>query len=120
MSENKVIDLTYLRDISMQDEEMVMEMIKVFLDGYEEALSEMRDLFESKDWVQLRARAHKFKPNLSYMGITSGIAVIEELENQAKNNNVDLNIDPALTKLKHTCDQASKELRNELEKMNIP
>lgn len=116
MTNKKVTDLSYLRDISTGDEQMVSEMIEVFLEGYRDALSEMRELNESQDWEELRAKAHKFKPNLAYMGIASGTEKILELEEHAKNNNPDLKINTKLTELSDICEQASEELREELKK----
>lgn len=116
MTDKKVTDLSYLRDISTGDDQMVMEMVEVFLEGYREALSEMRELNENENWEALRARAHKFKPNLAYMGISDGTEMIRELEEHAKNNNANLEIASKLTELNAICEQASEELRRELNK----
>lgn len=120
MIDKKVTDLTYLKGISLEDDNMVIEMIEVFLGEYRDALSEMHGLHERGEWGELRASAHKFKPNLAYMGIALGMETIEEVEEHAKNNNAGLKIDSKLNKLQNICEQASKELRQEIENMNIP
>lgn len=98
---------------------MVIEMIEVFLDGYGEALQEMRELNNKENWEELRARAHKFKPNLAYMGISQGTEKIQELEKHAKNNNANLEIGSTLSELDNICEKASEELRQELKNMNL-
>lgn len=119
MNDEKVIDLSYLRDISMGDNEMIMEMIDVFLEGYDDAISEMRAHYVNEQWDELRAKAHKFKPNLAYMGIARGTEKIEELEMQAKEHNSAQSIDSELNELESICEQASSELRQELNDMNV-
>lgn len=118
LTNDRVIDLTYLKEISMGDQGMIVEMIQVFLEEYPDALDEMHQLHNGESWEKLRARAHKFKPNLAYMGIDTGMEEIQELEDHAKNNNPDLAIQSKLTSLKSICEQASKELRQELQKMD--
>lgn len=118
MTNEKVTDLTYLKDISMGDENMVMEMIEVFLEGYDEALTEMHQLYDGESWEALRARAHKFKPNLAYMGIEMGMEKIQQLEDDAKNENPDDAIQNRISNLRSICEQASQELQQELQKMN--
>lgn len=119
MTDKKVTDLNYLRDISTGDDQMIIEMIEVFLEGYREALSEMRELNENENWEELRARAHKFKPNLAYMGISKGTEQILKLEEQAKNNDPNINIGTTLTELSNICEEASSELQLELQKLNV-
>jgi len=118
LTDKKVIDLTYLKEISMGDQEMIIEMIEVFLEEYDDALNEMNRLHNGEKWEELRAKAHKFKPNLAYMGIDLGMEKIQELEEHAKNNNPDLAINSKLSSLQTICTQASDELRQELKKMN--
>lgn len=119
MTNNKVTDLNYLRDISTGDNQMVIEMVEVFLESYEEALSEMQELNDKQNLEELRARAHKFKPNLAYMGISKGTEKIQKLEEQAKNNTSGTEINSTLTDLNHICEEASVELRQELENINL-
>lgn len=118
LTNEKVIDLTYLKEISMDDEGMIVEMIEVFLEQYREALEEMNRLHDGENWAELRARAHKFKPNLAYMGIDSGMEKIQELEDHAGNNNPQFAIQAKLSSLQSICEQASEELKQELEKLN--
>jgi HPt (histidine-containing phosphotransfer) domain-containing protein len=118
LADDRVIDLTYLKEISMGDKDMIVEMINVFLEEYDDALDDMDQLHDRENWEKLRARAHKFKPNLAYMGISVGTKRIEELEQHAKKNNAELAIESKLTALKSICDRASQELRQELQNMN--
>ena len=119
MTNKKVTDLDYLRDISTGDDQMVIEMIEVFLEGYREALNDMRELNEEENWEELRARAHKFKPNLAYMGISKGTEKILKLEELAKSNDSSPDIDSTIADLSSICEEASNELHQELQKMNI-
>ncbi|NGP75483.1 Hpt domain-containing protein [Balneolaceae bacterium YR4-1] len=119
MTNNKITDLDYLRDISTGDNQMVIEMIEVFLEGYREALSDMRELNQEGNWEELRARAHKFKPNLAYMGISKGTEKILQLEEQAKNNEPPVDIGSTISELSSICEEASGELQQELKNLNV-
>lgn len=119
MTNNKITDLDYLRDISTGDNQMVIEMIEVFLEGYKEALSDMHELNREENWEELRARAHKFKPNLAYMGISKGTEKILKLEEQAKNNEPSVDIGSTISELSSICEKASGELQQELKNLNV-
>ena len=84
-NENKHIDLTYLNELSNGSEEFVNKMIEIFIDQTPEALGNLDNYLQEKNWEALKATAHKMKSSISIMGIKQLEGVVSELENNSEN-----------------------------------
>jgi len=91
---DKVIDLTYLKDIADNDNDVIIELVTIFLDQIDEFKDGFAEFFHKKDWRQLAALAHKAKSSVISMGmnelgeddlknleIISKFLLVNELEN---------------------------------------
>ena len=58
-------DLTYLESMSMGSQEMVNEMIQIFLDQIPEFTGGIKDNLDKKDFIALGALAHKAKSSVA-------------------------------------------------------
>ncbi len=65
------LDLTHLCEISGNDTVTMREVIDVFLEHAPALMGELRDHNEARDGAGLRRVAHKLKPMLAYVGMTS-------------------------------------------------
>lgn len=82
---NIVIDLSYLKEVSSDNNEFMIEMIDMFqaqTPGYVEALSAA---VAEKNWKRIAEMAHKIKPTLSFMGIEVAKEEMASIENRARN-----------------------------------
>jgi PAS domain S-box-containing protein len=82
------IDLTYLREISDNNDEFIVQMIEMFLQKTPEALDEMNRSFEQQNWKELRMIAHRIKPSFNYVGasrIQKKLALIENYSETESN-----------------------------------
>jgi len=77
-------DLTYLESMSMGSQEMVNEMIQIFLDQIPEFTEGLQENLEKKDYVALGALAHKAKSSVAVMGMDALAGVLKDLELKAK------------------------------------
>lgn len=77
-------DLTYLESMSMGSQEMVNEMIEIFIEQIPEFTEGLKDLFEKKDYQALGALAHKAKSSVAVMGMNELSAILKDLELNAK------------------------------------
>ncbi len=77
-------DLTYLESMSMGSQEMVNEMIQIFLDQIPEFTTGLNDLLANQDFVGLAAIAHKAKSSVAVMGMDELTTVLKNLEIKAK------------------------------------
>jgi HPt (histidine-containing phosphotransfer) domain-containing protein len=65
----KKTDLTYLLSMTEENNELILEMIDIFIDQVEEIWIEMQDLFNKKDYDSLGKLAHKAKSSVAILGM---------------------------------------------------
>ncbi|MDZ7695130.1 MAG: Hpt domain-containing protein [Balneolaceae bacterium] len=114
MSQQRLTDLSFLEDLGMGDDDLLIEMIEMFLQNTPESLKQIQDYTEQKNWKKVAAEAHKLKPNLSYMGLERARDIIVDIEKTAKNDPDKNRIEHNITKVETICRQAYQELRQEL------
>lgn len=78
------IDLTYLKNMSAGNKELVMEMIGIFKDQVAEFAVEMDQLLANKEYELLGRLAHKAKSSISIMGLTDLATELKSFEILAK------------------------------------
>ncbi|MEA1876138.1 MAG: Hpt domain-containing protein [Bacteroidota bacterium] len=77
-------DLTYLESMSMGSQEMVNEMIQIFLDQIPEFTDGLKDNLTKEDFIALGALAHKAKSSVAVMGMDELSETLKKLEVKAK------------------------------------
>lgn len=77
-------DLTYLESMSMGSNEMVAEMIQLFLEQIPEFTSEMVEFLSKEDFSALGALAHKAKSSVAVMGMDELAGILKTLELKSK------------------------------------
>lgn len=68
-TKHQYIDLTYLESIAEGNQEIIGELIEIFLDQIPEFTLGMTRCFEQKEWKGLAALAHKAKSSVLSMGM---------------------------------------------------
>lgn len=112
-----LIDLDYLDQLSEGDDDFTISMLSYFLENTPGVLNDMKQFYQDKDWKSLRNAAHKFKPQLTFMGIKSVFNEVETIEqNSANEVNTD-EIPELLKKVEAVCIDAMEEIKTELEKI---
>ena len=112
------INLQYLNTRTKSNQELMMEMISLYLEQTPPLVTAMNNGFADKDWVMLHAAVHKMIPSFVIMGIST------EFENMAKEIQEYLGlqeqselIKELVFKLGNICQQSCEELKIELNKM---
>ncbi len=116
METQKIIDLSYLRQLANGSDEFMQTMISIFIAETPAALDNMEKSWERNDWSGIKAMAHKMKPSFGFMGIASMKDVITELEADAERGAYPEVIREKITRIKAACTAAIVELRTELKK----
>lgn len=83
------IDLSYLEEITGGDNEMILEMLDLFISDMPEHLNKIRVHAESKDVEELGKEAHKMKPTTQYVGLTEMYGLVSKLEKFGRDGNFD-------------------------------
>lgn len=112
-----VTDLSYLREVVMGDEEIVIETTKAFLKDTPNVLNNMKAHFTNQEWEKLYKQAHKIKPNLEYMGMKQARELILEIEEQAKSGEPSESLGGKIKELNSICSKAFDELPVKIEEL---
>lgn len=84
--EEKITDLSYLKEMSGNDKSIIEEMIEIFIDQIPEFEEEITTHFDNQDWSKLGAIAHKAKSSVRTMGMEYLGDCLEQLEHFSKGN----------------------------------
>lgn len=76
--ELKTIKLDYLE--SMGGEEIIVELLKVYIDQVPDFEKGIQDHFENKNWIELSHIAHKTKGSISILGMDSLAVDLKKLQ----------------------------------------
>ena len=117
MEKQSITDLSYLREMAMGDEDIVIETTEVFLEDTPDALEKMKAYYANEQWDELGKLAHKIKPNLSYMGMERARELIIDIEEQAKGKNISDDLRDKISEFEDLCRQAFGELTAKVKKL---
>ncbi len=112
-SPNQVIDLTYLTDMSDNDQNFITDMIRSFIHQSPKDLQQIREHFDHKAFDEVANVIHKMKPSITFMGIHELKDMILEMEENAKKNNVSM-LKEQLDMFEFVCQKAVVELEEKL------
>jgi len=85
----KVVDLSYLNSIADGNQEIIKELIEIFIEQLPEFTDGFRECMDKGDWAQLAALAHKAKSSVMSMGMTEiGNIDLKNLELLSKNRRI--------------------------------
>lgn len=88
MINNKsLIDLSYLKSISNNDQAFIEDMLFTFLEDTPAYLEDIRRYYNEKDYLRLYKTVHKFAPTLIFVGATQKNKELDQLEDLAKEEN---------------------------------
>ena len=83
-------DLSYLRSISDNNEEFIMDMMQTFVQAIPGIIDDMHVAMKSKDWEKVSRLAHQIKPSFTLLGVrdlrTSILFIEENGRNRTKLN----------------------------------
>ncbi|NPA37238.1 MAG: Hpt domain-containing protein [Chlorobi bacterium] len=105
----KIINLTYLESISDGDNEIIKELINIFIEQVPEFYEGFDESFENRDWLKIASFAHKAKSSVLSMGM-------EELGNKDLKNLELVCKQMVLNEIENKVDISASEL-NEVEKI---
>jgi HPt (histidine-containing phosphotransfer) domain-containing protein len=73
-------NLTYLKNMSGGNEEVIKEMIGIFIEQVVEIDHDMSQALKEKDWLSLSRLAHKAKSSVAIMGMSELEGDLKKLE----------------------------------------
>jgi HPt (histidine-containing phosphotransfer) domain-containing protein len=113
MNKEKLYDLTYLNEISGGDEAFVQEMINQFIEIVPGIINRLYYFYTNKDWKALASEAHKFSPNLAFVGLQAYSHLLDQIE-QLSNSEVDKSaIQPLISHTEQVCNEVIIQLKQD-------
>jgi len=112
MSEEKLYDLEQLNAIAAGNEDFVVKMVNMFLDMTPALVDRIEAGLQTQDWPEVKAAAHKMKPSVDMMGITSLHDVVRGIEGNAKTETNLEQIPELYFTLSETLEKVYEQLRN--------
>jgi HPt (histidine-containing phosphotransfer) domain-containing protein len=81
---NSPLDLSYLRDMSGDSAEFMIEMIDMFKLQTPLYIADLEQSITAQEWDKAAGFAHKIKPTLSYVGREDARGHLQLIENSAR------------------------------------
>jgi HPt (histidine-containing phosphotransfer) domain-containing protein len=81
---NLPLDLSYLRDMSGDSPEFIIEMIEMFKTQTPIYIAEMEVALQARDWAKVSSAAHKIKPTFAYVGREDAKDFMQTIEHDAR------------------------------------
>ncbi len=103
-------DLSYLKSMSGDNQELIYEMIGIFTEQVDEISSEMQRLLNEKEYESLGKLAHKAKSSVAIMGMDLLSGKLKELELLTRNCQHPERYQDYIDLFKSDCSEAVKEL----------
>ncbi|HAK00512.1 MAG TPA: hypothetical protein DCM62_10860 [Bacteroidales bacterium] len=110
----KYYDLKYLMEVSEGDNSFCHTMISYFVENTPAVLENLSAKIRAQDWLEVRQIAHKLKPQLIYMGISSIQDEVELIEQYSRTSTNLEQIPPMADKSIKCCLLAIGQLKEEL------
>lgn len=113
------VDLTYLKNMSAGNKELVLEMIEIFKNQVSEFSDDMDKHLANEEYELLGRLAHKAKSSISIMGLNELAADLKTFENLAKSGLEVEKYDEFIEKFKSETNEAVEELNEIVSNLDI-
>lgn len=85
---SQIVELSLLKEFAGDDNEVLCELIKVFLKQTPVILGNIEKAIEENNWFTLSRQVHKLKPSLGTMGMENEKNLAIEIEKDCEAGNV--------------------------------
>ena len=108
------IDLTFLKEISDNNDDFFVEFIQMFLANTPKSISDIENAIPDQNFEVIRQAAHKAKPSFNYVGLKECSSLAAKIEELAKKSENMATIIENINKIKCLCNAAYPQLENEI------
>ncbi len=110
---NRIIDLTYLTEMSDNDAAFILDMVNSFISQSPKDIEVIWSHFSKNNFDDVANIIHKIKPAIAFMGIHELKELVLQIEENAKQKNI-TPLKKQLEKFDRICQNAIMELREEI------
>jgi HPt (histidine-containing phosphotransfer) domain-containing protein len=106
----KIVDLTYLSEMSDNNVDLIKEMIDIFKEQVPEFITDMKNYFEKKEYFSLGLVAHKAKSSVYILGMKDLADMLKRFELLSKAEEEVDKYEGFINKFENQCNLAIEEL----------
>ncbi|HVE61816.1 MAG TPA: Hpt domain-containing protein [Chitinophagaceae bacterium] len=113
---DKLIDLNYLRELSLNDTAFEQAIIRQFIVQVPEELEWLKKAIDKKDLKKIKSLAHEMKSSISYLGLTPKLySYLSRMEIEAATNVETTHFQEDFDYVKKISDRAVQEAKQLLD-----
>ena len=109
------LDLTYLRDMSGNSIEFMIEMIDMFKQQTPLYMDDLEQALFERNWAKVSSFAHKIKPTLDLLGLNVAFEEILQVEAWTKSEGKKKEIVETFKSIKVQVKEAIKEIKKDFD-----
>jgi HPt (histidine-containing phosphotransfer) domain-containing protein len=109
---DKLIDLNYLKELSLNDIEFEQAIIRQFIVQVPEELQWLKEAIDKKELKKIKSLVHGMKSSIAYLGLTEILhSSLHRIEAEATINAEATHFEEDFDQVKKVCEQAVQEAR---------
>jgi HPt (histidine-containing phosphotransfer) domain-containing protein len=111
------IDVQGLKQLSGNDQEFILDVLKLYAERVSEDLKELKKAKESEDWTKARFVVHRMRSAAVPLGLKELIVLLRQAEEKIKSEkllNIHEQIDQIMTHSQEALDDAKKRLQKSM------
>lgn len=117
-NQGQLFDLSYLNQVFQGNQEMIHNIIQLFLEQVPQYIKEMEDCVVRNDLISLHPLAHKAKSSIAMLGLRSMEERIVEIEINSKQHHNLERLPDLVYEVRSECDLVNEQLRGLLGSSN--
>lgn len=112
-SADNLYSIAYFEEVAGGDRDFITKMVSLFIELTPGLVADMNKAYEQHDLKEMGRLAHKVKPNIANMGISSLITAIREIEEAGKSGEDSPSLAPMLLEVKNVLEKVVQQLKKE-------
>jgi HPt (histidine-containing phosphotransfer) domain-containing protein len=107
---NKMIDLTYLKNTTGNDNSLIAELIGIFKSQLPEFKNDIETAYKQRNWQNLKESAHKAKNSFTIVGAEKQAAELKQIEMIASKEENLQQLAPLIENFLKNCEEIAHEI----------
>jgi PAS domain S-box-containing protein len=112
-----LVDLSYFREVVGDDNDMLVELLTMFLDQNPKEINDLQLMHEAGSMDDVKKLAHKMKSSLGTLGMKATVHVLSMIEKEALEGN-NPRVGELVAVVAHSCDQARMEINSIIDRIS--
>lgn len=117
LNKDGLVDLSYFREVVGDDNDMLVELLTMFLDQNPMEISDLKLMHEAGSMDDVKKLAHKMKSSLGTLGMKATVHVLSMIEKEALDGNT-ARVGELIAVVDHSCDQARNEINGIIDQIS--